>query len=208
MKSCIILCGGKSTRMGQDKGSLILNDKPMIVKLLDALNDFFDEILIILRDDKQTKEYKQIIDDQKYPKTSLRFFKDIKKDQGPLMGIMTGLFYINSDYALVLPCDAPYISDSFLKNIFNYYESKNLDKKKNLQYDALVPQWDNGNLEPLHAIYKKKAINKMDKLLKNGVNDVKSLIQNLNVLYVNVERLDKSTNSFSNINKPEDIISY
>ena len=35
--SCIILCGGQSRRMGQDKGSMIIQDKPMINHILSTL---------------------------------------------------------------------------------------------------------------------------------------------------------------------------
>ena len=34
IKSCIILCGGQSRRMGRDKGSMIIQDKPMIKHIL------------------------------------------------------------------------------------------------------------------------------------------------------------------------------
>ena len=43
MKSCIILCGGQSRRMGRDKGSLIIKDKPMIKYILSTLNNEIDE---------------------------------------------------------------------------------------------------------------------------------------------------------------------
>ena len=50
IKSCIILCGGKSSRMGRDKGSLIINDKPMIKHILSTLNHNINEVVIVLND--------------------------------------------------------------------------------------------------------------------------------------------------------------
>ena len=50
IKSCIILCGGKSSRMGQDKGSMIIQDKPMIKHILSTLNHHINEVIIVLND--------------------------------------------------------------------------------------------------------------------------------------------------------------
>ena len=44
MKSCIVLCGGQSRRMGRDKGSLVIGDKPMISHILSTLNNEIDEV--------------------------------------------------------------------------------------------------------------------------------------------------------------------
>ena len=52
MKSCILLCGGMSKRMGKDKGSMKINDKPMIIHVLDSLNNQIDEAVIVLNDEK------------------------------------------------------------------------------------------------------------------------------------------------------------
>ncbi|AXV38508.1 MAG: molybdenum cofactor guanylyltransferase [Methanobacteriaceae archaeon] len=206
MKSCIILCGGKGIRMGRDKGSLFLDDKPMILHSINNLKDFFDEILIVLRDKKQIDVYKKIVKKKEYQQTSILFLNDKIPDQGPLAGIMTGLSKIKSDHALILPCDSPFVSESFIKNIFYYFEKENSYQKTN-KYDGIIPQWDDGKIEPLHSIYKKKAVPKIEKLLKNGVNDVKSLTQCLKMKYINVKYLDESKDSFKNINRPEDITS-
>ncbi|MDI6644447.1 MAG: molybdenum cofactor guanylyltransferase [Methanobacteriaceae archaeon] len=208
MKSCIILCGGRGTRMGRDKGSLILDDKPLILHLIHNLNDFFDEILIILRDEKQIEFYKNFIKKNDHPYYNLKFLKDEISEQGPLVGILTGLTRIKSDYALILPCDSPFVTKSFLNNIFHIFETEKINQKSDNIYDSIIPQWDNGDLEPLHAIYTKKAIPKIKKLLKNKTNDVKSLTKQLKIKYVNVKDLDKSKVSFRNINRPEDIISF
>ena len=49
MKSFILLCGGRSRRMGQDKGSMSLNGKPMIIHVLETLAAVADEIIVVLR---------------------------------------------------------------------------------------------------------------------------------------------------------------
>ena len=189
--------------MGQDKGLMYFKEEPMILKVLKNVNGHVDEVLIILRDNNQLKKYKNILNDN-YGHNSfefnLKFFIDEIKSQGPLGGIMVGLSHINSDYALVLPCDAPYVSGSFIDSIFHKIESENQ------KYDAIVPQGEDYNLEPLHSIYSAKTRKIIKKMLINDQRDVKSLISQIDSLFVPKKALDSSGISFKNFNRPEDIL--
>jgi molybdopterin-guanine dinucleotide biosynthesis protein A len=193
MKSIIILCGGRSRRMGKDKGSLVLNGKPMLMHVLDTIKGIVDEIILVLRDQEQINKYKPILKDIDMP---IKIVTDETKDQGPLVGILTGLSYINSEYGQILPCDSPFISKSFVLRMYEIAESK--------KFDAVVPIWDDGHIEPLHSIYKKDIVDIGKNLVKKERYNVKSLIDNLNVKYVDVEELDESTMSFRNLNTIDD----
>ena len=48
--SCLVLSGGKSKRMGQDKGSMIIQEKPMILHILERLNYKINDATIVLND--------------------------------------------------------------------------------------------------------------------------------------------------------------
>lgn len=197
MRSVIILCGGRSLRMGKDKGSLVLNDKPMLIHVLDTVKDIADEIVLVLRDQEQINEYKTILRDIE---VSIKIITDETKDQGPLVGILTGLSHIKSDYAQILPCDSPFISKSFVLKMFEIAETK--------EFDAVVPIWDDGHIEPLHSIYKKDIVEIIRDLIKKEQYNVKALIDKLNVKYVDVENLDKTTMSFQNLNTIKDFEGY
>jgi len=197
MKSIIILCGGRSRRMGKDKGSLVLNDKPMIIHVLDTVKDIVDEIVLVLRDHEQIDKYKPIL---KSIEASIKIVTDETKDQGPLVGILTGLSHIKSKYAQILPCDSPFISKSFVLKMFEIAEAE--------EFDAVVPIWDDGHIEPLHSIYKKDVMDIGKNLIKKERYNVKSLIDNLNVKYVDVEELDESAMSFRNLNTIEEFKGY
>ena len=194
MKSIIILCGGRSRRMGKDKGSLVLNDKPMVIHVLDTVKDIVDEIILVLRDQEQIDKYRSILKDIEVP---IKIVTDETKDQGPLVGILTGLSHINSEYAQILPCDSPFISKSFVLKMFEIAETE--------EFDAVVPIWDDGHIEPLHSIYRKNTIVTIKDLIKNKRRNVKSLVDSLNVKYVDAEELDESTMSFRNLNRVEDL---
>lgn len=199
MKSAIVLCGGLSTRMGRDKGSMTYEDKPMIIHVLESLRNIADEILVILRDEEQCNKYMKILVDYEFLDVpGFKLLTDIKIDQGPLGGILTGLKKINSNMAMIVPCDSPLISDLFISRMFEISE-------ENKSYEAFVPIWPDGNLEPLHSVYPKNSCKIIEKLLADDIKNVKTLISSLNVKYVEIDRLGLSKKSFLNFNSLEDI---
>jgi molybdopterin-guanine dinucleotide biosynthesis protein A len=198
MKSFIILCGGKSRRMGRDKGSMNIDGKPMIIHVIETLTSIADEIVLVLRDDNQVDYYKEIIDTFNFnEKVKLNICTDILNDQGPLAGILTGLQCIKSDKAMVIPCDSPFISEFFVNKMFSYSVDPN--------FDAFIPKWSDGNLEPLHSIYRKNIESIILKLLNEDIRDVKGLLKKLKVKYIDTKSLDASGKSFFNINRMDDI---
>ena len=180
--------------MGQDKGLLPFPDKPLIVHVLEKISNLFSDVVLVLRDDDQQKRYEEIFRQNHTP--NVKICLDKIEDQGPLMGIYSGLNCISADEALVFPCDSPIILKSFIENIYNYY---------NQIYDAAVPEWPDGKLEPLHAIYHKRITGKIAEILKDGVRDVQSLLLELDVRYIPVYTLDPSEESYFNLNYPEDV---
>lgn len=201
MNSCIILCGGRSRRMGQDKGLINLDGEPIIIKLLKMVEKLTEEIILVLRDKKQFELYQKCINDFitqldiREPK--IKMVTDIEKDQGPLLGLYTGLSQIKSEGALVLPCDSPFVSTSFVKKMFELKEAS--------ETCLLVPVWPDGSTEPLHSYYCKKCIPLIQKQLKNGFRNVKSIMEKIDVDYIEVEILDPEKTSFINLNRPEDV---
>lgn len=198
MRSFIVLCGGKSTRMGQDKGSMGVGGKPMIIHVIETISRVADEIILVFRNDDQVDDYKNVLNNlQLTEKSKLLICTDLIKDQGPMAGILTGLKYVTSSKAMVIPCDSPFISEQFVKRMFAYSDDSN--------YDAYVPKWSDNKLEPLHSIYKKNLYFIVQKLIKENIRDVKSFIMKLNVKFIDAESLDKTGRSFLNINQMKDI---
>lgn len=189
--------------MGQDKGIMHLKGVPLLLYVLNTISGLCDDIIIVLRDKKQVAEYGEILDKKTLKKldltlgANLNIHTDLIKDQGPLSGIATGLVYIKSDYALVLPCDSPYITQDFLRKMYEYAQKE--------KHDIYIPRWSDGHLEPLHAIYHKNSRPVMVKFLSKGIKEVKSIIDHLNRKYIPVEILDKTGNVFKNLNRPEDV---
>lgn len=156
-RSAIILCGGMSRRMGEDKGSMIINEKPMILHLLETLNNQINEVIMVLNSTERITKYQEIIqnyfhkDFNDYFSYDLVFLEDEIKNKGPLSGIMTGLENISSNYAITLPCDSPFLDNNFINFMFNCLDIKiatNINKdslensylnKASFNIDAIVP---------------------------------------------------------------------
>ena len=92
----LLLSGGKSSRMGADKGMQLLHGKPMIEHMLEKAQSMSPNILILTNDSAyETLGYPCLADDV--------------KDCGPLGGICTGLQHSTTAKNLVLGCDMPLV---------------------------------------------------------------------------------------------------
>ena len=231
--SCIVLSGGMSRRMGQDKGSMIIQEKPMILHILERLNYKINDATIVLNDVERIANYQSLLN--KYSEGnieenfdySLEFVEDEIKEKGPISGIMTGLKNIKTDYALVLPCDSPFISEENIDAMFKLLEENlesdvdaiipfhiksNKDKfKDNEEFnfnnaDEMTIEMKIANSEPLHSIYKKENLNKIDELLKEDNLYVKSFIRSLkNPCFIEVDNKVLFEKDFRNFNRKEDL---
>lgn len=214
IRSAIILCGGMSRRMGEDKGSMKIDEKPMIIHLLESLNYQIDEAIIVLNDTKRISKYKSLISEYINFDFDIIFVEDEIKNKGPLSGIMTGLKAISSDYGLILPCDSPYISSDFVNYMFKTLNDLNSNKT----IDGLVPCYNCedtnlkkvilDNSEPLHSIYKKETYPIIEDLLKSDEKQVKSYINLINSYFIPISKDSNSKINeinFKNINYKNDL---
>ncbi len=232
--SCIILSGGMSRRMGEDKGSMIIQGKPMILHILERLNGKINDAVIVLNNQERINSYNELLNAYVPVKIeenftySLEFIEDEVKDKGPVAGIMTGLKNIKTDYALVLPCDSPFISEDNIKTMFDLLESSentdavipyhtkaNKDRLKNKREfnfkssSEMSRDMKIENSEPLHSIYKKDNLDIISKLLEDDNLYVKSFIKNLKcVNFVEVDNEVLFEEDFKNFNRKEDIESF
>ncbi len=232
--SCIILSGGMSRRMGEDKGSMIIQGKPMILHILERLNGKINDAVIVLNNQERINSYNELLNVYVPVKIeenftySLEFIEDEVKDKGPVAGIMTGLKNIKTDYALVLPCDSPFISEDNIKTMFDLLESSentdavipyhtkaNKDRLKNKREfnfkssSEMSRDMKIENSEPLHSIYKKDNLDIISKLLEDDNLYVKSFIKNLKcVNFVEVDNEVLFEEDFKNFNRKEDIESF
>jgi molybdopterin-guanine dinucleotide biosynthesis protein A len=178
----IVLAGGKSSRMGEDKGIMEFDGKKMVKHILDALAPVVDEIIIIANNNHYN--------DFGYP-----VYEDIIKDCGPMGGIYTGLTRSNTMKNIVLSCDMPFIKSKMVSYII----------AESGDYEITVPKHEN-KLEPLCAIYSKKCADKLKGLLERKEWKMQEALQYFNTQQLRFSGAKEIEKNFININTLQDFI--
>ncbi len=160
----IILSGGKSSRMGSDKGLLILNGKPLIQYSIDVLKELCSEIIICSNNPA-------------YDTFGFPVIKDVYPDLGPIGGIYTGLLNSGSESNFVLSCDMPFINSQAL----DYLLSK---KEKAL---ASIPIHGQNMMEPLCALYSKTILPQLKTQIRNQDLKLMNLLKTVDVDWVKMD---------------------
>lgn len=195
-KTVLVLAGGKSHRFQSfDKCFITFNNKPLIQHAIDKISTVADEIIVAARDKKQGEQIRTKISN----KIILVF--DSLKGFGPLAGFLSGLERASFPYSLVIGCDMPWINERVVELLFEIASTG---------YDAVVPRWENGMLEPLHAVYQREpmlaAIKEAAKKGDEKIFNVLSQLKNVNFLPMNqIREIDPELKTFANINTPEEL---
>ena len=180
----VILAGGKSSRMGREKALLPLGDATFIEHILDIAARVTQEAFVITN----TPDKMSHLNVSMYP--------DIFPDTGPLGGIYTGLFRANTEYCLLLACDAPFITPEFL----SYLCGRTGDS------DVIIPEDDKG-FHPLCAVYSKRCLEPIKEQIEAEDLKIVRFFNKVKVDIVGSEAIDPFDlhgNLLSNINTPED----
>lgn len=193
MYSALILAGGEGKRLGyKEKAFMDIEGKPLIAYVIEALEKAVDEIIISVRDKAQGELF-----EPHFPGYKLAY--DVYKNIGPLAGILSGLEACKDEYCFVAACDMPFINENVVRLLF----------RKSENYEAAIPRWEDGFLEPLHAVYRcKSMIREIEKAIEKGETIILAPIFKMNVNYVEVDeikKLDPELRTFMNINTYEDI---
>jgi molybdopterin-guanine dinucleotide biosynthesis protein A len=177
--AAIILAGGKSRRMGQDKGLMSYQGKVMVSFVLEAVQSITDDICIMTAN----KAYAQF----GYP-----IVKDEVDEKGPLGGIVSGMNYVNAEKYIVLSCDTPNITSAFLSELIAASDN----------VDVCFPK--NGDrIHPLIGIYSRSALNHLKEQLALNQLKMMNAMDGLNVHLFDANTWSEEL--FKNINAKEDL---
>ena len=179
--TAIILAGGDSTRMGQDKNMLPINERPMIEHIYKQLAPYFSQIIISANDEAR------------YSFVDAPVIQDEVVGKGPLMGISSTLRASINEVNFVIACDMPEIDIDYVRAML----------RQARDYDAVVPQVGPKHYEPLFAVYNKKALPLIGRALESGISGVVEALS-----YCNVKYIDLSSKRFENINTMGDYQSF
>lgn len=178
----LILAGGKSKRMGHDKGKIEYHGVTQTQYLSEVLNKSCEKIFVSCRgeqaDEDHIRELPQITD---------RF-----KDMGPLGGILSAMTDYPEARWVVVACDLPYIDSSVIEQLIE--ESDPL--KVASSFINPEKKW----AEPLCTIYEPKAYMKFMKVLGLKKYCPRKVLLNSNVKII----WPKNEKALINANTPHD----
>lgn len=178
-----ILVGGRSSRFGTDKAIHLLEGRPMVLHVADALRPYLQNITLVG-------------DPAAHGQLGLPVIADIVAGAGPLGGIVSALDHARCRFCLVVGCDMPRIGSAPLSRL--------LDVAVTTGVDALVPKTPDGRLQPLCAVYAKQARAPLARALRDGRRKITDALDSIRWEAFPVDQISP----FVNINYFSDLHSF
>ncbi|WP_236978188.1 molybdenum cofactor guanylyltransferase [Membranihabitans maritimus] len=136
----LVLAGGKSTRMGADKGLIEYHGIPQREYVYSILSSVCDDVFMSLRQEQASQlesSFKRIVDKNEFP--------------GPLNGIMSAHDFDKEASWFVLACDLPLLDKEAVRYIFDRRNDKKMAttyaKNKDSYPEPLVTIWESTGLK-------------------------------------------------------------
>ncbi|MFQ5996742.1 MAG: molybdenum cofactor guanylyltransferase [Dehalococcoidales bacterium] len=187
--SCIVLAGGKSSRLSFDKVLETVGNRSLLQLVISGVASLSREVIIVTNSG-------QIIP-QSIDYSRLKVVNDIYPGKGPLGGIYTGLATSISFYNLVVASDMPFLNQALLCYMIQL----------SANFDLVVPRVDK-LVEPLHAVYTKRCLAPIEHMIKQDKLSVSQLFPLVKTRYVEaeeIEKFDRKHLSFFNVNTKADL---
>jgi len=142
----IVLCGGKSTRMGVPKATLMFGDETMVQRVVRLLGTVVSPIVVVAARDQSLPA---LPDD-------VVVTRDERDARGPLEGLRAGLKALpeSVDLAYVTSCDVPLLVPDFVERMIDLLGD----------HDIAVMEID-GFPHPLSAVYRRTTLPHVEALL-------------------------------------------
>ena len=175
----LLLCGGHSSRMGQDKALLDAGGEALYRRAARAGAAFSERIFSA--------------NGRLEPPEGFIPVRDSFADCGPMAGIHAGLLASRSEALVCAPCDAPYYDGELAAFLAESWHDG---------LDALILRDGTGRVHPLMGVYAKTCLPAFEDCLKAGKLKI---MLTLNTLRLEIIGLDGKMNErvFLNLNTPE-----
>ena len=183
----IVLCGGRSRRLGRDKALEEVGGKGLIERVIERLAPLGAEIVLV------TSERSRHL----FSHLGLEIVTDDFPGRGPLGGIYSGLKASPGTHSLVVACDMPFLNSDLLGRLVELAPG----------HDVVIPRLE-GKVEPLHAVYSRALLVPIEEMVREGALKISDLLDRVKVRYVEAaecRRLDPELLSFFNVNSEADL---
>lgn len=184
----IVLCGGKSSRMGAPKATLPFGGQTLLERVVRRLSEAVGPIAVVAAPDQELPELP----------THVIVVHDRRQFRGPLAGLAGGLAALanDCDAAYATACDVPFLRPQFVQRMIELLG----------RHDIAVPRTD-GFQHPLAAVYRMTVRPHIDELLAADRLRPVFLFDRVSTREVSAEELlaaDPELKTLRNLNRPED----
>ncbi|MET0635842.1 MAG: molybdenum cofactor guanylyltransferase [Chitinophagaceae bacterium] len=187
----VVLAGGQSIRMGEDKGLLLYERLTWAQLAFNRLTSMHLPVRIVINQ-QQLSSYRAI-----FPDRQLTIDNPHLTIGGPLKGILTVHLLYPQEDLFIIACDMIDMQVDLLAFLIEIYNDRPVE--------TLVPV-NNKQPEPLCGIYSANALDKIYDLFINGClgkHSMKYVLANLDTRYLPVSGV--WTNYFTNCNTQKDL---
>ena len=175
----VVLCGGKSSRMGRDKAWLAWRGRPLVIHVVEALRQSVDEVVVVASAELDL------------PPLDALVARDREPELGPLGGIREGLAHVSAELAFVTGTDAPFLAPAFVKAL--------------LAYECAAAVELDGIVQNLCAVYPRAALPAAEALLAQGRMRSMHLLEEVGYRKVPADSLPDAE-SVRGFNTPEEYL--
>lgn len=180
----IVLAGGKSERMGQNKALLTLGGRSLIEIILERVGLVCTEVMVVTADPEP------------FINLGVPLVQDRLPGIGVLGGLHAGLSAATYELILAVGCDMPFLNSRLLSAFADWAQG----------FDVAVLR-QGGQVEPLHAAYRKTCIPAIEAAARRNQRRVVAFFPDVRVRYVTADEvrpIDPDLLSFRNVNTPEE----
>jgi len=182
--TAVILAGGQSRRMGQDKASLNFEGQSLLARAEQRLKPLFSNIVVSVRSRRDDTLLPQVFDGS--------------DDHAPMLGIAAVLETIHTDWLCVVGVDMPFVVSAVLQQM----------AAQRAGHDAVLAEVE-GHLQPMPAFYAKQAcLPAMRSRIAQGRRSLMRLMPSLNTAVMtesDLRAFDPGLRSFVDFDTPEDL---
>ncbi|MGO8816790.1 MAG: molybdenum cofactor guanylyltransferase [Terriglobia bacterium] len=180
-----VLAGGKSSRMGKDKGLMRLGNQPLVLRAAEILLPIAHRVTLLAPPDL-------------YGNLGFPVIADLWPDLGPLAALCTGLISSDAEWNLFLACDLPRVSPRFIEYL--------AQRVRATRSDAVVPCTRDG-WQPLCAAYHTRCLTAFEPAIRERRLSIVELFDELHPEAITPEEMahiGMSEAGFTNVNTPQE----
>ena len=177
-----VTAGGTSSRMGQDKGLVMIEGKPMLQHLTDMLQE-------------NNLSFTLIANKPIYHKFGFKLISDLAANKGPMGALHTAFHHTQKEYVLLLGCDTPFFPVEAIQRLISSVRGNAIVVTKTLTV-----------INPLQAIYPATGKDKVLSCIEeNKLRMQEFIVQSPHLFVVMDDLAERFPANFINLNEPNDI---